>query len=250
MTALPAAVKYSSYTDEDHETWSKLYTRQLGLIGEVVCQEYLDGFPKLGLDPRRLPDPVSVGARIQAFTGWRLGDAQNAYLSAAEWFEHLAECRFPVTDYIRRPHELDFTPNPDLFHEYFGHLAFFTHQSFADMAQMFGQLYLSAQNERQQLAIARLWWYTTEFGLIREGSALKIYGAGLISSPGELLHALKPETPHVPFDIRRVAETPGAAHSMHTLYFILEDSDHPRRIIQDYARMEGLPVPEAPTRTH
>lgn len=232
------------YTAEDHRTWAALYARQIDLVADCACSLFLKGFEKLGLDPKRLPDRDETSARIQRMTGWTLGDAQNAYLGPTEWFEHLAERRFPVTDYIRRPEELDFTPLPDLFHEYFGHLAFFTDQYFADTAQRFGKLYLSAVNERQQLAIARLWWYTTEFGLLCENGVLKIYGAGLLSSPGELAHALKPGTPQYPFDIQRVAETPGAAYSMHEAYFILDDEDHPRRIIKAFAQMEGLPEPK------
>jgi phenylalanine-4-hydroxylase len=243
MTAHPGIVNTPVYTEEDHDTWSKVYARQIERVGEVACKEFLVGLPKLGLDPTRLPDPQVYSERLRNLTGWTLGDAQNEYLGPTEWFEHLAERRFPVTNYIRRPHELDFTPLPDLFHEYFGHLAYFTEQKFADMAQLFGLVYLRAKNERQQLEIARLWWFTLEFALIRESGALKIYGAGLLSSTGELLHALEPETPRYDFDIRRVAETPSAVYNYHDHYFVLDDPDHPRRIILEYARMEGLELP-------
>jgi phenylalanine-4-hydroxylase len=242
MTAQPHLLTTPVYTEEDHHTWSALYKRQIALVADVACQLFLEGLPRLQLDPNRLPDPNVYSQRLSGMTGWTLGDAQNEYLGATEWFEHLAERRFPVTNYIRRPHELDFTPLPDLFHEYFGHLAFFTDPDFADTAQKFGPLYLAA-NERQQLEIARLWWFTTEFGLIREDGRLKIFGAGLLSSHGELQHALKPETPKFDFDIRRVAETPSAVYNYHDHYFILDDPQHVRRIIQQYARMEGLPVP-------
>jgi len=231
------------YTDEDHETWAKLCTRQIPLVSEPACRLFHEGWAALNLDLTQLPDPFTVSEHIRATPGWTLGDAQNGYLGPTEWFEHLAERRFPVTNYIRRPHELEFTPNPDLFHEYFGHLAFFMNQEFADMAQTFGKFYLNAQTDYQRLGIARLWWYTTEFGFIREGGALKIYGAGLLSSPGELLHSLKAETPKVPFDTRMVAETAGAAYSMHEKYFILDGEDHPLRIMREFAEMEGITFP-------
>lgn len=234
------------YAEEDHETWSRLYARQSELVRGLACQSYLTGFPKLGLDPQRLPDAPTVSARLHHLTGWTLGDAQNEYLGPTEWFEHLNECRFPVTNYIRRPNEIEFTPLPDLFHEYFGHLAFFADQYFADTAQLFGQLYLTAQNERQQLEISRLWWFTTEFGLIRENGQPKLLGAGLLSSPGELAHALDPETPRYDFDIRRVAEMPSAVYSYHDFYFVVDSIPHIRWSIQEYARMEGLPVPGEP----
>jgi phenylalanine-4-hydroxylase len=243
MASLTRNLAQPIYAEEDHHTWARLCERQMVLVRDHACRQFLDGFPKLGLDPKRLPDAETISARIEGMTGWMPGNAQNAYLGPTEWFEHLAERRFPVTDYIRRPHELDFTPNPDLFHEYFGHLAFFADQEFADDAYLFGKLYLTAQNERQQLEIARLWWYTTEFGFVRENGQLKVYGAGLFSSPGEFLHSMKPETPKAPFDIRRVADTPGAVYTMHDLYFIIEGQAHVRSILQDYARMEGLPIP-------
>jgi phenylalanine-4-hydroxylase len=177
--------------------------------------------------------------RVYALSGWRLGDAQNEYLGATEWFEHIAERRFPVTNYIRKPDELPFTPLPDLFHEYFGHLAFFTDRRFGDIAQAFGPLYLRA-DERQRLEIARLWWFTIEFGLVREGGRLRALGAGLLSSPAELRKAFAPDTPRLPFDVRRAAEMPSAAYGLHDTYFILDDVEHIDAVLRDYANMEQL----------
>lgn len=239
-TQAPKVGTAGNYSAEDHETWRKLCERQSQLVQGVACREFLEGMPRLGLDFTRLPDRDQMSQRLQRMVGWTLADAQNEYLGPTEWFEHLAACRFPVTDYIRRPHELDFTPLPDLFHEYFGHLAFFTDQKFADIARRYGEVYLKARSEEQQLAIARLWWYTVEFGFVRENGELKIIGAGLLSSPGELQHALKPELPKHPFDIRRVAAKPGAAYSYHDEYFIIDSVDDWRAIIDTYARMEGL----------
>ncbi|MHB8628592.1 MAG: amino acid hydroxylase [Aggregatilineales bacterium] len=244
-TSIPALTT-PVYAEEDHETWSRLYAQQLALVSDIACQSYLTGFPKLQLDPHRLPDAPTISARLRKLAGWTLGDAQNEYLGPTEWFEHLNERRFPVTNYIRRPNEIEFTPLPDLFHEYFGHLAFFADPYFADTSQLFGQLYLSAHNERQQLEISRLWWFTTEFGLIRENGQPKLLGAGLLSSPGELAHALDSKTPRYDFDVRRVAETPSAVYNYHDFYFMVDSIPHIRWIVQEYARMEGLPIPGEP----
>jgi phenylalanine-4-hydroxylase len=243
MTTAVSVPTRPRYSAQEHATWAALYARQIAYVPEYACALFLDGFPKLELDPTRLPDPAVVSARLRALTGWSLGDAQNEYLDATEWFEHIAERRFPVTNYIRQPHELEFTPLPDLFHEYFGHLACFTEQRFADIAQAFGPLYLSA-DERQQLEIARLWWFTTEFGLLREGGQLKALGAGLLSSPAELQRAFHPETPRLPFDMRRVAATPSAVYEMHPVYFILENLEQIADILRAYAQEEGLPAPD------
>lgn len=228
------------YTEEDHRTWNKLCVRQMELIKGRACQAFVDGWTKLDLDITRLPDPRIVSAHIRKLTGWTLGDAQNDYLGPTEWFDHLAARRFPVTNYIRKPHELDFTPLPDLFHEYFGHLPFFTDQYFADVAQRYGDVYQYAATEIQQLAIARLWWFSIEFGLVKENGQLKALGAGLLSSPGELLHAFREDVPKYPFDISQVANTPSAAYSFHDHYFVLESMEHLRFIIDDYAVQEGL----------
>src|SRR5689334_20047972 len=135
MSSQDAIALPPTFAEEDHETWAKLNERQTVLVEDTACKVFLEGFPKLKLDPKRLPDPQVVSARLYDMTGWMLGNAQNEYLGPTEWFEHIRECRFPVTNYIRRPHEIDFTPLPDLFHEYFGHLGFFTNQRFADDAQ-------------------------------------------------------------------------------------------------------------------
>ena len=242
MTTLIAPPSMPAYSEEDHRVWAALYARQLPLMDRYASRLFLDGLPKLGLDPQRLPDPAVVSERLCELSGWTLGDAQDAYLGPTEWFEHIAERRFPVTNYIRRMDELPFTPMPDLFHEYFGHLAFFTDRRFGDIAQAFGPLYLAA-DERQRLEIARLWWFTTEFGIMRENGELKAFGAGLLSSPGELQRAFAPETRRVPFDIRRAAEQPSAVYEMHEIYFVLESLEQVYAIICDYARMEGLPRP-------
>jgi phenylalanine-4-hydroxylase len=244
MTVQDAIVTTPTFSEEDHDTWSKLHERQSQIVATTACQLFIKGFPKLQLDSHRLPDPAIVSERLYGMTGWTLGDAHDKYLDATGWFEHLYNCRFPVTNYIRRPHELDFTPLPDLFHEYFGHLGFFTDQRFADDAQMFGQLYLSAENDRQRTEIAHLWWFTAEFGLIRENGKVKVYGAGLLSSPGELMHALDPDTPRYDFDIRKAAEMPSSAYGYHDAYWIMDGYDHMRQIILGYAEMEGLPAPK------
>ncbi len=242
MTTLSAPPTMPNYTEEDHRVWATLYARQMPLMERYACRLFLEGFPKLQLDPQRLPDPAVVSERLYGLSGWTLGDAQNAYLGPTEWFEHIAERRFPVTNYIRKMEDLEFTPLPDLFHEYFGHLGFFTDRRFGDIAQAFGPLYLAA-DERQRLEISRLWWYTTEFGLIREDGELKAFGAGLLSSPGELQKAFAPDTPREPFDIRRAAEQPSAVYEMHNNYFVIESLEHVYEIICTYAREEGLPQP-------
>ncbi|NJM05853.1 amino acid hydroxylase [Candidatus Gracilibacteria bacterium] len=242
MTMTPPSISAPIYSEQDHHTWAALYARQLPQAEQRGCRLFRDGLQRLRLDPQRLPDPCDVSDRLFELSGWTLGDAQNAYLGPTEWFEHIAERRFPVTNYIRQPHEIDFTPLPDLFHEYFGHLAFFTDRRFGDIAQAFGPLYLAA-DERQRLEIARLWWFTTEFGLLYEDGELRALGAGLLSSIGEMQKAFAPATQRIPFAIRRAAETASAVYEMHQIYFILDGVEQIVAIIRQYATDEGLPIP-------
>lgn len=239
-TPKPQIGTAGNYSEEDHDTWRRLWERQMTLVEPVVCREFLAGLPKLALDTTRLPDREVMSRHIQSLSGWTLADAQNEYLGPTEWFEHLDARRFPVTDYIRRPHELDFTPLPDLFHEYFGHLAFFTDPAFGDMAQHFGEIYAHTKTEAQQLGIARIWWFSIEFGFVRQDGELKVFGAGLLSSPGELQHALRPEVPKHEFDVTRVANTQSAAYSFHDHYFVIDSVAQVRELLDRYARQEGL----------
>jgi phenylalanine-4-hydroxylase len=240
MSTHDKGVVAPTYTAVDHQTWGKLWDRQNRLVEQVACRAFLEGLPLLELDPVHVPDRDTVSARLQGMVGWKLANAENEYLGRDEWFEHLLHRRFPVTDYIRRPEELNFTPLPDLFHEYFGHLAFFTDQSYADMSERYGQIYEHTSTEEQRAAIQRLWWYSIEFGLIREDDQLKVIGAGLLSSPGELFHALEGPVERVAFDIAQVAETPQATHAYHDRYFILDSTEQLRTIIEEYGVREGL----------
>lgn len=240
MDVYDNGVATQSYTEQDHDTWNKLCVRQFELVRDVACREFHEGLPRLNLDFTRLPDRDVMSGVIERQSGWTLANAQNEYLGATEWFEHLQHRRFPVTDYIRKPDELDFTPLPDLFHEYFGHLAFFTDRRFGDLAQYFGEVYMKAHTEEQQTGVARIWWYTTEFGFLRENGELKVFGAGLLSSPGELLHSLKPETPKHAFDPQRVAATPSAVYNFHSEYFYLDTMADIRTVLDAYARSEGF----------
>lgn len=228
-------------SEQDHGTWSALCERQMALVANCACQHFHDGFPLLQLDPARLPEQDVVSRRLERLSGWTLSEAQTELLDADAWFGHLNTHRFPVLHSVDRKIGDDALV-PNLFHTYFGHLALLTDYFFADTVQMFGPLYFAA-NKRQRQEIARLWWFSVEFGLLREEGQLKVLGAGLLSSPGELQHALAPETLHVPFDIRRVAQTLPARKGYHQAYFVLEDLCHLRGILQEYARMEALPVP-------
>src|SRR5262249_23098003 len=156
---------------EDHATWSRLFARQKKLVSKVACKEYFKGVKKLSLNPSRVPDRGATSARIKKMTGWTLSDAESKSLSIKKWFEEMDNRSFPVTSYIRKPENFDYTRMPDLFHEYFGHLPFFTSKKFDAMAHEFGKVCKNA-NERQLLQISRIWSLGVEFGLIKENGKI------------------------------------------------------------------------------
>lgn len=231
----------SAYTAEDHATWAKLFARQKARNTKVSCREYLVGFKKLGLDPRHVPSISQTSRRLKKLSGWTLVKAKSSSVSIKDWFAAMGRRTFPVTDYIRKPKNFDYTPQPDLFHEYFGHLPYFTDKKFAAMAEEFGILCRHA-NPRQMLQISRLWSLGIEFGLVRERGRIKLFGAGLQSSYGESLHA---ETSIkkgkvIPFTLKEVTKTPGRTYEYHKRFFVLENVQEVRRALRSYAAKESL----------
>jgi len=229
----------TDYSPEDHQTWNKLCTRQHDLVKDVAASAFFPGIQRIGLDYTRIPDMREMSDRLQTLCGWTLVSAENEYLADDVWFEHLRHRRFPVTNYIRRPDELDYTPIPDLFHEYFGHLAFINDPRVAAQAEEFGHLYYAVPPE-QRIQVANFWWFSWEFGFITEGDRRRIFGAGLLSSPGELRYALDERTPKIPFELDSFMEMRRLPHQYHDGYFFFESyaqiADTLQRIRERYVR--------------
>lgn len=175
---------YAAYTPEQHATWAELVRRRIAQVNEHACAEYLDGFRKIGLAEDRLPDLNDVSRRLAPLTGWQ-ATAVTGFLPAKAFFAMLAARRFPTTTYIRGMDSLDYTPEPDIFHDVFGHVPLHTHPVLADFLQHYGAVCLQLNSEKDLERMARLFWFTVEFGVIREGGEVKLYGSGLISSVAE-----------------------------------------------------------------
>jgi len=229
------------YSPEDHATWAALFARQKALVSKHACKEFLVGFKKLALDPARVPNMKRMSVRINRMSGWTLSNAKNNNLAMKDWFTCMRKCSFPVTDYIRKPEHLDYTPSPDLFHEYFGHLPFFTDKKFGDLAQEFGIMCARA-NDRQLLQLSRIWSLGIEFGLIKENGKIKFIGAGLLSSHGESLHAeaMIKRGRVVLFNLKQVIATSGRTYEYHKKYFLLNSLDDISNGLRAYAAKESL----------
>ncbi|HVC32306.1 MAG TPA: amino acid hydroxylase [Chloroflexota bacterium] len=212
------------YDAEDHHTWNQLCTRQHLLVEDAAAAEFFPGMQRIGLDYTRIPDIRVMSDRLRELCGWTLVSAENEYLADAVWFDHLRNRRFPVTSYIRRPDELDFTPIPDLFHEYFGHLAFVNYAAFAAQAERFGRLYFEVPEE-DRIKVANFWWFSWEFGFIDQEGQLKIFGAGLLSSPGELRYALSAALPKKRFHLNALLAMRRSPHEYHDAYAVYDSFD-------------------------
>ena len=209
------------YDETQQKVWRILCDRQTELTSRLAHHSYLDGVAALGL-LERIPDFDEVSAKLGELTGWEIV-AVPGLIPAAPFFDHLANRRFPVTNWLRREDELDYIVEPDMFHDFFGHVPILTQPVFADFMQMYGARAGEAIAHGGDEMITRLYWYTAEFGLIQEpGKPLKAFGAGLMSSYSELQFAVESKDAHrVPFDIETVMRTGYEIDKFQRAYFVL-----------------------------
>jgi phenylalanine-4-hydroxylase len=213
----------SAYSDTDHAVWQSLFQRQSAVLPNRACDEFLDGLDALKLGPDRIPSFVETNKHLQKKTGWTLV-AVNGLLPDLRFFELLANRQFPVTWWIRKPEQIDYISEPDLFHDFFGHVPLLADQVFGDYLQAYGAGGVKAAGLDALGFLARLYWYTVEFGLIDTPKGLRIYGAGILSSKGESLYCLHSEVSHrIAFDLLRVMQTRYRIDTYQQTYFVIRD---------------------------
>jgi phenylalanine-4-hydroxylase len=192
------------FTAEQHKIWRTLFARQAPEVKKYACDEYLEGSLNLELPPDKIPSVQWLNERITPRTGWRTLRTRVRYSDAVQWYQHFGRKEFLITDYVRSTDELDFTPEPDMFHDVYGHLPYFTLPRYVQIQEMFAPAFHRAKTEEQREGIKRLAWFSTEFGLIRQQGELKLFGTGLISSKGEMEEVLAGKTPVLPFKARTI----------------------------------------------
>ncbi len=229
-----------TYTAEEEATWQLLYDRQRPRLARSACQPVLDGLDLAGFESGRIPSLRTLSKNLDRLTGWRL-ERVAGLVAERPFFELVATRRFPATDFIRRRADLDYTPAPDLFHDQFGHVPLLTLPAFCQFFQRFGEAGRDA-NDADVAALARIYWFTVEFGLIREQGALRAFGAGLISSIGELTHALSPGVTVHPFDLDAMAARPFVTTEIQTDYFEVPSFEALTHAFERWARARGLLV--------
>jgi phenylalanine-4-hydroxylase len=212
---------HAAYTDADHATYRQLYVRQSALLPGLACDAFIDALPLLGA-PERIPRFEDINARLLPATGWQVV-AVPGLIPELAFFTLLAARKFPVTDWIRPPEELDYIVEPDVFHDLFGHVPLLFDPVFADHMQAYGAGGLKAHRLGACEQLSRLYWYTIEFGLLRQGDGLRAYGAGLLSSAGELVHAVRAAGPRRgPLDVRRAMRTRYRIDRYQERYFAID----------------------------
>ena len=213
---------YGKYRDTDQDRWRRLYARQMRLVPGRACAEFLRVVDTLGYEAG-IPRFDQVNDRLDRATGWRVV-AVPGLLPEHVFFTHLAHRRFPVTVWLREEHEFDYIVEPDVFHDFFGHVPLLFDPVFADYMQAYGQGGQKAEGLHALEYLARLYWYTVEFGLVRAGDGLRIYGAGILSSPSEVSYALSSPLPRrIGFDLKRVMRTRYKIDSFQQTYFVIDD---------------------------
>jgi phenylalanine-4-hydroxylase len=237
---------WHDYTAAEHAVWVTLFERQAALLPGRACNAFLAGLKALDISAG-IPDFEVMSERLLGLTGWRVV-AVPGLVPEDVFFEHLANRRFPAGNFIRRPDQLDYLEEPDVFHDVFGHVPMLTDPVFADYMQAYGRGGLRAMQFGRLPNLARLYWYTVEFGLLRTDAGLRIYGAGIVSSRSESVFALDDPSPNrLGFSLRRVLRTPYRIDDFQQNYFVIEslpallDETVNTDFAPLYADLAGLP---------
>jgi phenylalanine-4-hydroxylase len=231
-------IVYPDYPESDQETWRFLFHRQMQFLPGRVCDEYLTGSEKLKFTPDKLPALKDLSAVFKKTTGWKIARVPGL-IDEQDFFELLHRRVFPSTDYIRGKNELDYTPAPDLFHDMFGHMPLLTDPNFASFYQMFGEAAFKAKGIQRKW-IETFHWFTVEFGLINKPGGMKIYGAGIISSLGEVQHALSSDVEIKMFDVEKLINQNYDVWHLQPVLFAIDSFEQLENEFKKWTKKEGL----------
>jgi phenylalanine-4-hydroxylase len=227
---------WAGYTAEQHGVWAELVGRRMPQLREHASSAYLEGFEAVGLTVDALPDLNAVSARLEPRTGWR-STPVSGFLPGDAFFEMLSARRFPTTTWLRSREQMEYTPEPDIFHDVFGHVPMHAHPVFAGFLEHYGQVCARLSDPVALERMGRLFWFTVEFGLIREAGGTKVYGSGLISSHGECTRVLGGGCEVRDFDLDEVLGQRIDTGAMQPVLFAVESFEE---IYEAAQRAEGL----------
>ena len=239
--------EWERFTAEDHAVWDTLFARQAAMLPGRACSAFLKGIDVLKLEKPGIPDFRALNERLMAATGWQVV-AVPGLVPDDVFFDHLANRRFVSGNFIRRADQLDYLQEPDVFHDVFGHVPMLADPVFADYMQAYGEGGRRSLEFGSLNKLARLYWYTVEFGLMRENGGLRIYGAGIVSSYAESVFALDDPSPNrIGFDLERVMRTEYRIDDFQQNYFVIDSLESLLKATLEtdfaplYARLETLP---------
>jgi phenylalanine-4-hydroxylase len=214
--------QWERYTEEEHRTWDALFERQARLLPDRVVPEFMEGLRMLKMDERGIPNFEYLSERLMKATGWQVV-AVPGLVPDRDFFEHLANRRFVSGRFIRRKDQIDYLQEPDIFHDVFGHVPLLANPAFADYMQAYGEGGLRADDFGAIDRLARIYWYTVEFGLMQHREGLKLFGAGIVSSYSESVFALDDPSPNrIAFDLKRVMRTKYRIDDFQQTYFVVD----------------------------
>ncbi len=240
---------WDSYTDTDHKVWAQLFARQREVLKGRACKEFIQAQDLLEMTADAIPRFDELNEILKPATGWELIGVEGL-LPEQTFFDHLANRRFPVTWWIRKPEQINYISEPDLFHDLFGHVPLLMNPVFADYMEAYGRGGLKAEKIGPEalMNLTRLYWYTVEFGLIRDDSGeLRIYGSGIVSSEGESVYSLESDAPNrIGFDLERIMRTQYRIDTYQQTYFVIDSFDQLFEATQPdfaplYDKLEKLP---------
>ena len=214
---------YSNYTPEDFEVWSILFNRQIEQLIPIASNAYLEGIKKVNFSANRIPNYSETNILLQDLTGWQI-HVVPGLIDNRPFFELMKSKRFCASTWLRKREQLDYLEEPDMFHDIFGHVPLLSNQSVCHFLEELARIALRfVENEEAIEYIARLYWYTVEFGLIRENGSLKIYGAGILSSSGESIYCLESSHPQrFKYNVKQIFDTPFIKDHYQEQYFVID----------------------------
>ncbi|WP_057916080.1 phenylalanine 4-monooxygenase [Lysobacter antibioticus] len=215
---------WASYSGQDHAVWAQLFERQQQVLVGRASDEFLTAQRAMHMSPQQIPKFEDLNRVLRAHTGWELIGVEGL-LPELTFFDHLANRRFPVTWWIRKPEQIDYLAEPDLFHDLFGHVPLLMNPVFADYMEAYGRGGVKAHgiNPEALVHLTRLYWYTVEFGLIKQADGLRIYGSGIVSSKSESIHCLESAAPNrIGFDLERIMRTRYRIDTYQKTYFVID----------------------------
>ncbi len=218
------------WTSDENRTWNTLITRQTEIVKTRSCPEFLEGLDRIGFSRDRVPQHNEINKRLADFTGWEV-EIVPALIPAKEFFTLLANKKFPAASFIRIPEELDYIQEPDIFHEFYGHVPLLTFPDYANFMEEFGKLALSI-NPKDRSRLFRVFWFTIEFGLLKTKEGTRAYGGGMLSSIHETVYSVDSDIPvRKPFDALEALRTPYRIDIPQPLYYVLNDFQDLFRIL-------------------